>query len=137
MSFRTLDKSLIQTAALSNGAGATQITGYDLGHTPTNGGRFLADMEFLIEMPVLTTTELPNSETFKVSVEEATDAAFTSPVIRHVDILQQLGAGGAGAAAKSVRWRPPTDILRFVRFKATKTGTGNVSGKTISVTPSF
>lgn len=137
MSFDLQDKQLIQTAALPNGAGAVQVTGFDLGHTLTTLGRNLAQMEFLIAMPALTTTELPDAETMKISVEESVDAAFTSPIIRHVDILQQLGAGGAGAAAKSVRWRAPTNINRFVRFKATKTGTGNVSGKVLTASMEF
>lgn len=137
MSFAVKDNLLIQTAALSNGAGATQITGYDLGHTASKLGRNLANFEVLIEMPALTTTELPNAETYTMSIEESVDAAFSSPVIRNANVMQQLGAGGAGAAAKSVRVRLPTDILRFFRIKGTKTGTGNVSAKSMTVSLIF
>lgn len=132
MTFQVQDKLLIQTAALSNGAGATQITGFDLGHNAARLGRNLADFELKIDAPALTTTLLPDAETMTYSIEHATDAAFTSPVVLHANVLQQLGAGGAGAAAASKRVRLPTDVLRFVRVKATKTGTGNAS--TVSMT---
>lgn len=137
MSFAVKDSQLSQTAALSNGAGATQITGFDLGHEAAKLGRCLADVELLIEMPALTTTELPDTNTYIMSIETDDNAGFSSAKILHANVQQQTGAGGAGAAALSTRVRLPTDCERYVRVKGTKTGTGNVSAKNMTVSLLF
>jgi hypothetical protein len=133
MTLQVKDKLLIQTKALSNGAGATAIDGFDLRHNAARYGRHLVDCELLIEMPLLTTTELPNSETYIMSIEHDSDPAFGTAVVLHANVQVQTGAGGAGAAAKSTRVRLPSDVKRYVRVKGTKTGTGNVSAKVMTV----
>lgn len=137
MSFAVKDAQLIQTKALSNGAGSTVTDGWDLGHNAALLGRNLADFELLIEAPALTTTELPDTETYKYSIETDDNAAFGSAKVLHTDVMQQLGAGGAGAAAKSERVRLPSNCERYVRVRGTKTGTGNPSAKVFTVSLMF
>lgn len=137
MSYALKDKKQIQSKALSNGAGNTVIDGFDLGHDPTKGGRNLSAMELLIEAPALTTTELPDTETYTYSIETDDNSAFSSAKVLHGNVMQQVGAGGAGAAAKSEHVRLPTNCERFVRVKGTKTGTGNPSAKSFTVSMLF
>ncbi len=133
MSFAVKDNQLVQTKALSNGAGNTAIDGFDLGHNAAKLGRNLADFEILIEMPALTTTELPDTNTYIMSIEMDDNSAFSSATVLHAEVLRQTGAGGTGAVAASVRVRLPSNVERFVRVKGTKTGTGNVSAKVMTV----
>lgn len=137
MSFAVKDAQLVQTKALSNGAGATSTDGFDLGHNAALLGRNLANFDILIEMPALTTTELPDAETYTMSIETDDNAAFSSAKILHANVMQQVGAGGAGAVAKSERVRLPSNCERYVRVKGTKTGTGNVSAKVMTVSMLF
>lgn len=135
MSYQVKDKTLQQTKALSNGAGNTSIDGFDLG-TSANAD-FLSGMELLIEAPALLTAELPDAQTMIYSVEHDTDPAFGSATVVATSVLVQTGAGGAGAAAASARFRLPTNVKRYVRVKATKGGSGNASGKSMTVSCCF
>lgn len=137
MSFAVKDATLIQTAALPNGATTTVITGFDLGHDPTKIGRLLAEMEILIESPALTVGELPNGETITFSVETDDNSGFSSALKIYDALFVQTGAGGVGDVAKSARFRLPSTVERFVRVKATKTGAGNASTKSMTVSQLF
>lgn len=137
MSFAVKDSQLVLTKALSNGAGNTATDPIDLGHNAALLGRNLADMEILIEMPALTTTELPDTETYIMSIETDDAVGFGSATVLYENVMKQTGAGGAGAAAKSTRVRLPSTVERFIRVKGTKTGTGNVSAKNMTVSLLF
>ena len=114
------------TAALPNGAATTTTTGIDL-ETVSTSADFLARAEFLLSAPALTTGQLADTQTITYSIETATDAAFTSPVVFNASMFVQTGAGAAGDVAKSARFRLPTNVLRYVRAKAIKTGASNAS----------
>ncbi len=129
------DAQLRQTAALPDGAAATQVTGLDLGHGVN--GSHVAPHEILIEAPALTTTELPDTETMTYSIETDDNAAFSSATIVDADVLVQTGAGGAGAAAAEQRYRLPTTCERYVRLKATNSGAGDASGKSMTFSLKF
>lgn len=116
--------------ALSNGAGTVYSDGIDLGHGTS--GDFLADVEFEIGAPALTTTLLPDTETLKYSIQHDTDPAFGTVATLLPDVLIQTGAGGAGAAAATVRVKLPAHVNRYIRLRAIKTGTGNAT--TVSAT---
>ena len=126
MSFQVADKLLTITAALPNGATNTSTTAIDLEH---NNARqdFLANCEFLVSIPALTTTQLGDTQTITVSVETDNDAAFGSAKVVISSLFVMTGAGGAGAAAASDRFRLPSNCERYVRVKATKTGASNAS----------
>jgi hypothetical protein len=137
MTFALKDNQLVLSKALSNGAGSTVTDGVDLGHNAAALGRNLADFELLIESPALTTTELPDTETYSYSIETDDNAAFGSAKVLHANVMVQTGAGGAGAAAKSERVRLPSNVERHVRVRGTKTGTGDASAKTFSASFMF
>lgn len=133
--FNNKDASLIQTKALSNGAGSASIDGFDLGISAD--ADFVSDMELEIEAPALTTSALPNAQTMTYSVEHDDASDFSSAVELADQVIVQTGADSAGADAVTKRFRLPTDVKRYVRVKATKGGTGDASGASMTVSACF
>lgn len=131
MAFALKDAKLKVTKALPNGAASITTDGIDLGHGTR--GRFLANGELLISAPALTTAELPDGQTITYSVEHDTASGFGTVATLYAEVLKQTGAGGAGAAAAEVRVRPPSNVKRHVRVKATKAGAANASTKSVTV----
>ena len=52
---------------------------------------------------------------------------LSGPTVVRSAIITQTGAGGAGAAAASKRFRLPTDCQRYVGVKVTKSASGDAS----------
>lgn len=125
MGFKVRDANLKQSQALPNGAASTATAGFDLGHGAS--GDFLANTELLIAAPALTTTELADTQTITYSVEHDDAASFSTVATLMSSVIVQTGAGGAGAPAATSQVRLPVDVKRYVRVKATKTGTSNAS----------
>lgn len=88
----------------------------------TDHGGLHTDIEFVIESPALTTAQLGDGETVVYSIEESDDEAFTAPLPRYTNYATITGADAAGAEATDVRFRLPSDCLRYVRLKATTNG---------------
>ncbi|EFX60313.1 hypothetical protein DAPPUDRAFT_343453 [Daphnia pulex] len=135
MNPRMKDALLVSTlAALPVGAASVTGNGVDLGHTAP-GGQCLAQGEFLIEAPALPTGQLPDTKTITYDVIESVNSDMSSPVTVVAGIIVQTGAGGAGAAAATKRFRPATDAKRYYALKAT--GVATVSAAASSATMSF
>ncbi len=118
------DKTLTVTTALPNGAASVNGTGIDLESTT---GEFLADVEFECSSPALTVAQMVNADTLTFIVETCAEPTFAAPTTFISSLFVQTGAGGVGCAAAVRRFRLPTTTLRYVRIKATKTGTGNAT----------
>ena len=129
------DKGLQVTKTLPNGAAAVTTTAIDLGHNTT--GQFLAQCELLIESPLLDVTDLANAATLKFDIVSSANADLSSPTIVAQAVMTQTGAGGVGAAAQSVRFRPATDSQRYVGVRATNSGAGDISDKSVTVSLVF
>ena len=125
------DATYIETKALSNGAGAVNSSGFDLGALNARGER-PENVEGYISAPALTTTQLPDTETMTYKVQHAASSDYSDAVTLADAVLVQTGAGGAGAAAATARYRIPSDCSRYVRIVATKTGTGDCSGLSLT-----
>lgn len=122
------DASVKITRALPNGAQTVASTGIDLGHGTL--GDFLANCELQIEAPAVSTTELPDGQTFTYDLFHDTASDFSGEVLLADNVVTQTGAGAAGAAAQTVQYRPAVDVKRYVRLKITGSATaGNASGK--------
>ena len=126
------DADLIITKALPNGAASTATDGIDLGHGAN--GDWLADVEFEVSAPALTTAEQPDDKTMTYIIEHDTDSAFGSAATLIDRVIVQTGAGGAGADAATKRVRLPSDCNRYIRLKATGSATGNSSTKSMTLT---
>lgn len=128
------DAHLIHSVALPNGAAAVTTTGFPIG---VAGYDFNAETELLIEAPALVVGDLANGATMTYEIQQATDAAFTSPTSVYGICLTQTGAGGAGAAAATKRVRLPTDVQAYVRLKTTNSGAGDASDKSAKLSLLF
>lgn len=132
-SFGFTDGNLTKTKALPSGASAVTSDGIDLGEG-TNG-TFVTPCEFLLEAPAVTTAMLADAATIKYDVVTSASSDMSNPVTIAKEVLVQTGAGGDGAGAASQRFRVPTNSLRYVAAKATKSASGDAS--TVSLTLSL
>jgi hypothetical protein len=115
--FLMKDGLLKKTAALPAAAGSTSTAGIDL--EEGTRGDFLANCEFLLTAPALTTTQLPDTKTMTYKLEHDTDSAFGTATTIAASVITQTGAGGAGAAGSTFRFRAATTVKRYVRATAT------------------
>lgn len=128
MAYGVADAALTVSKALPNGAASVTSDGIDLGHG--THGDFLADCEFKLTAPALSTTELPDTKTMTYILQHDTDSAFGTAATLVDNAIVQTGASSAGAAAATWQGKLPAGVNRYVRFKATNSGTGNASGST-------
>jgi len=127
------DANLKLSRALPNGAATVYSTSIDTGKT-TELGKQLAEVELLLSAPALVVGDLADAATMKYSiVMDTVDPIDGSSTVLYADILTQTGAGGAGAAAATKRFKLPTDGLRLVGFKAVNSGAGDASDKTATL----
>jgi hypothetical protein len=129
--YQVQDAKLARSLTLPNGAATTNTTSIDLEHGAQ--GEFLADAEVLIEAPALTTGELGDTQVITYSLRQSANADFSADTEILGGLIVQTGAGGAGAAAATKRVRLPSDVQRYVRMRAVKTGATNASTKSASV----
>jgi hypothetical protein len=132
-SYGFTDGNLTVSKALPSGASAVTSNGIDLGEGAT--GTWVTPSEFLLEAPAVTTAMLADAATIKYDVITSASSDMSNPVTLQSTILTQTGAGGAGAAAGTKRFQVPTDTLRYVAVKATKSAAGDAS--TVSMTLSL
>lgn len=130
-SHRVKDALLIETEALPNGASSTQTDGFDLGPLTQNGAR-LEEIEAEVIAPALTTADLGDAATMTYSIETDATSTFGSPTVLNSALIVQTGAGGAGAAAASARFKIPSDCERYIRAKATNSAAGDASDKSLT-----
>jgi hypothetical protein len=50
-----------------------------------------------------------------------------SSTVLYLDLITQTGAGGAGAAGATKRFKLPSDALRIIGFRAVNSAAGNAS----------
>ena len=129
------DKALNVTGALPAGATTTKTSAIDLGNSAN--GDFSADVEFLLEAPALTVTQLPNTKTVTYDVITSVNSDLSSPTVVYAGFVVQTGAGGAGAAAQSPRFRLPSNVRRYLGIQATGIATVAASDATMSLKPQF
>src|SRR6185312_3015431 len=89
---------------------------------------FVAEAEFLLTVPALTTTQQPDAKTLTYDVRMSDNADLSSPTTLYPGVLVQTGAGGAGAATATFTFRVPVDVKRYVFIKATGSASGDSSG---------
>ena len=129
------DGALSLTRALPTGASAVTSTAIDLGHG--TAGANLAEHEFLLEAPAVTTGMLADAATIKYDVVTSASSDMSSPTTVASTILTQTGAASAGAAATSQRFRLPTNCQRYVGVKATKSAAGDASSVSFTLSLKF
>jgi hypothetical protein len=130
--FLMRDASLKVTKALP-AAASTSVTSNGIDTGKGLNGDQLADFEFLLTMPALNATMLPDTRTATYIIEHDTDPAFGTVATLNVGSVVKTGAGGVGAAADTFRFRLPTDAKRYIRAKCTF-GASTADASTVSLT---
>lgn len=125
MGFLRKDANLKGTLALPNGAANTTGAIIDLGLGAY--GDLLAQVEFLLTAPALTTTQQPDAKTLTYDIQQSDNADLSSPVALYPGVLVQTGAAGAGALGNTFTFRVPVDVKRYIGVKATGSASGNSS----------
>lgn len=127
------DYLLISTVVLPVGAATTVGTAINLGLTTK--GQLLNTCELYIEAPALTTGALPDTKTITYDIISSASSDMSTPTVLATGLLVQTGAAGAGAAAATKRYRPPTDVAQYIAVRAT--GVATVSAAAFSATASL
>lgn len=123
--FQVKDALKKVTKALPNGAAA--VTSDSIDTENTTRGEQLANFEFLLSAPALTTSQQPDSKTLIYDILGSANSDLSAPSVTVTAVLTQTGAGGAGAAAATKRFRPASNGPRYWGFKATGSASGNSS----------
>ena len=111
------DSNFISTVTLL-AAGANTAT-FDL--EQVTGGD-IEKIVFELAGPALLTAQLTDAKVVTYTLQDSADGssfAAVDPLIT----TTQTGAGGAGAAAKTIRFRLPANTRRYVRIAQTATAT--------------
>jgi hypothetical protein len=130
--FLRQDAQLTKAVDLPNGANTTNSAGIDLFETAASD--FVADCEVLISAPALSTTLLPDTQTVTYSLRQSNNANLSSDSELAALQIVQTGAGGAGAAAATRRFRLPTNVQRYIFLRCVKTGAANASSAAAELT---
>lgn len=125
MSHQIKDAQLEVALTLPNGAATTNSAGLDLGNS--DRGHFIGEVELVISAPALTTGQLGDGQTITYSVRHGAASDFSGDAELLGGLIVQTGAGGAGAAAAEKRIRLPSNVARYLRVRAVKTGASNAS----------
>jgi hypothetical protein len=121
------------TAALPNGA-ATVYTTTGIDTETTTTGAHLSGVEFLLTAPALVVGDLGNGDTMKYSIlTDTVNPIDGSSTVLFADCIVQTGAGGAGAAAATFRFRLPSDAGRILGVKAVNSAAGDASDKSLTL----
>jgi hypothetical protein len=117
------------TTAVSN------TTGIDLGAGTKSD--FTARGELLLSAPLVTTGQLPDTKLFTYDIIDSVNADMSSPRILAPGVIVQTGAGAAGAAAATYRFKPPTNVRRYIAMRITPSASGTGDASAASATLKF
>ncbi len=123
------------SVALPNGAAtATPTAGIDTGKVDTGSiGYQEGDFEFILTAPALTTVQQPDGKTTIYNIITSANSDLSAPTTLMPAVITQTGAGSAGSAAATYRFRLPSNSQRYVGFNAVGSTTGDNSAKTATL----
>lgn len=120
------------TVALPNGAGSVYSDTIALNEASNSD--LVVGMEIKITAPALVVGDLANGDTMIYEFQTDNDSAFGSPTTLAHQIVRQVGAGGAGAAAVTTRWAVPSNVREtYGRVKITNSASGDASDKSATI----
>lgn len=123
-----IDQSTRVLRALTASDGSVTSADIDLGPNPGVMGQ---KGEIVIEIPAISSTLLASADTLVVAVQTGNSAAPSTAQ----GFSKTLTGNGSNSAAQEYRFRPPSDIGRYVNVKFTTAGsTGDMSGISAGIT---
>lgn len=106
--------------------------------TGSVSGEQSGDVEYILTAPALATGVLGDGATMKYGIlMDTVEPIDGSSVVLMPDVIVQTGAGSAGAAAATYRFRLPSTATRFIGFKATNSAAGDASGSSATLEALF
>lgn len=127
------DNSLILTTALPAAAASNNSATIDLGATSSY---FQAD-KMEVEVVIPATPSLVDAKTITIKLQDSADDSSysdTDPVISTV----VTGTGGTGGPAKTIRFRLPANVRRYIQFnQAVLTAGGSNVAVSVTYRPLF
>jgi hypothetical protein len=119
VNFSLKDTLLKLTRALPAAASTsvTTTSAIDLGHGTR--GNPLFNGELLVSAPAVTTTMAPDTRTLTYDLISSASSDLSGPTTVVAGIIVQTGAGGAGAAAATARYKPHSASQRYFGLKVT------------------
>jgi microcystin-dependent protein len=132
-SYNLPDANMQLTLAGPAAASSTVVSsaGFDTGETTALAFQS-GDFEWQLTAPALSATILPNGDTMTTNIVAADNAAMSTNLTVLASIVQ-TGAGGAGAASASIRYRLPSVCQRFIGIQ-TVSGSGTTTAAGVSAT---
>lgn len=130
-----VDAALVKTKALPNGAADVTSDAIDLMNSAN--GDFQANVELVVAAPALVVGDLADAATMTYDIVHSVNSDLSSPATLLDNVITQTGAGGAGAAAATATVRLPHNVRRYVGVKATNSGAGDASDKSVTLTAKF
>lgn len=132
------DAALKQTRALPASTTAVTSTAIDT-QKSTTGGKQEIHADFVLNAPVLTITQLPDTKTMTYAVCMSDNANLSSPTTLYPSVIVQTGATGGSAEAVEFRFRIPSNAKRYIFFTATPSasGTGDCSAASATLNLDF
>lgn len=126
------DAQVKGTRALPSAA-STTVDGaaIDLGHGAF--GDFVAQVEFKLTAPAVTTTMVPDTRTQTYSIIHSDNSDLSSPTVLISSLITQTGAGGAGAATTNATFRVPVDVKRYLGVRIVS-GASTTDSSAVSAT---
>ncbi|HZZ28475.1 MAG TPA: hypothetical protein VFE46_10780 [Pirellulales bacterium] len=126
------DAQLKGTLALPSAA-STTVNGGGVDTADGTHGALVARSEFLLTYPAVTTTMAPDGDTITYSVIESVNSDMSSPTVKYPSVAVQTGAGGAGAAGGTFRFRTEVDCSRYIGVRIVS-GSGITNSSAVSAT---
>lgn len=122
------DINLTVTRALTASDGSVTSSDIDLGCS--SPGDSVKDVELVIEIPSLTSSELASADTLVVLVQSGESATPSTSA----GLSTTITGTGSTIAAQTIRYRLPSTIGRYVNVKFTTAGTtGDMSAKSATI----
>lgn len=129
------DAAILVTRALPAQAETVTSTAIDTGKSTAGVQSIPAD--FVLVAPALTTQLLADAATMTYTVKWSANADLSAPTTYITGAIVQTGAGGAGAATATYRFRLPSTAARYVFFTVTASGATDVSSKSATLDIDF
>ena len=113
------DTALSVSVALPAASGTAHTSAIDLTENVnqyvgiSNTADFLAQAEAIVTIPALTTTQLPDADTFTYTLEHSASSGSGYSTLAS---WTQTGAGGAGDAGSTKRFRFAENVSRYTRL---------------------
>lgn len=112
------------TSSVTVLAAGTSTAAFDLEQAV---GGDIEKVVFELAAPACTTAQLTDAKVLTYTLQDSADGT-TFAAVDPLITTTQTGAGGAGAAAKTVRFRVPANTRRYVRIAQTATATPGTLG---------